>query len=444
MYIDELAGVLVGEEQDLATISSYFDSDRVLPEYLELAVLERIFAQLQLPLPFSVEEALAALPREFVTAAVSQLNTMFTGESASYEHHHLSYLLYYFPVNVFKVWKPLFDLQLGHTLKPNLKVLDVGSGPGSVPLGLVEYFKALAESFPQISFSLSFTLLEAEQTFLEIAGALLETSKRVAPANLKIELAGLHRIELATALPNLPEYDLITFSNFFTTNEGNNRTNALPLLQDAKRHLAPDGSIIIIEPGQSKQCHSLKRLRNEVVNNNLFQVYAPCLGLWEEKTSYDCSCFGMVRSYWQLPSSFTFLAANGLAKAAREDIPFNYLILRQDRKKKYRPQRNSQHYVRLAEVRNYEGQRINVKGILRTVIEKQDSLALSLCDGSCSFAHDGEAIWVNVTQAKLRAHGVAARLIAAEKITLKGVTVACRGKQVELILDDKTSLDLAY
>jgi SAM-dependent methyltransferase len=386
------------------------------------------------------------LPPDFIRETVQDLITMFYGgKTADYARRHYSYLLYYLPINVFKIWKPLCDLQINHALKPTLHVLDVGSGPGSVPLGITEYFGTLARNFPELSFELKFDLLEAEGTFLTMARALYGAAREQAPQNLEITLNAMYNQEVTNpSFSYLSQYDLITISNFFTSNEGQNQKRAPAVLASLAAHLRPDGSLIVIEPGEERHCLALKRLRNEVLREGKLKVFAPCQGLWEEKTVYNCACFGMTRSYWAIPRILTFLADHGLTKANREDVPFNYLILRKDGLQKYAIRRNRQHYVQLKDLRAHAGARVNVMGILRTVVDKKDRVHVSLCDGSCGFSSDNEAVWVTLTQDFLARQGITERFLAAERLTLKGAVVTQKPVGVDLVVDERTTITVDF
>lgn len=117
-----------------------------------------------------------------------------------------------------------------------------------------------------------------------------------------------------------------------------------------KNNLAKDGALIIIEPGDNISCKALKNVRNAVVGENGFNLYSPCIGIWEEKSSYNCSCFNMVRSFWEIPKIYQYLVGKGLTKASRIDVPFNYVVLRLDDLRKYDISTNYQHYTKVSDL----------------------------------------------------------------------------------------------
>jgi SAM-dependent methyltransferase len=448
MRIDDFDHTLVCDNKDKQTILEYFKNYRVLPEYIEIAILKIIIEELKIDLDGyqSVNDLLMLLPNSFTTSIIKDINSMFTQHSkAEYSNRHLSYLLYYLPANVFKIWKPLLDLQLKNILKPHVRILDIGTGPGSIPIGIIEYYRSLAESFPEISFSVSFTLIESEEKFLKIASKIIKAAKDINTNNLMINVESLlcKKIDPDSKFGTLGKYDLITMSNFLNGNEGDNFSNAVEIINQFKAFLEEDGALIIIEPGDELSSRSLKKIRNKVVNNTL-NVFSPCIGIWEDKDKYNCQCFSMVRCFWERPLIYEYLATNGLSKAKRIDIPFNYVVLRTDKMMKYDIVRNSQHFVKLANLKDYRNQRVNIIALIRTVIKGDNYVNISLCDGSCEFSDDNKAIWVSISEEQLRYFGINIPLIAAEKITLRKVLVTLVGEKISLRVDISTRITIDY
>lgn len=449
MRIDDFDHTLVCDEEDLQTVLAYFKDYRVLPDYIEISVLKIILSQFNKGFHDfkTVDDYFRLIPDHYINKIIKDINSMFYPQSkAEYSNRYLAYLLYYLPANVFKIWKPLLDLQLKNVLKPHIRVLDVGTGPGSIPIGIIEYYRSLAESFPEISFSVSFTLIEAEEEFLKIAREMIASAKAITTQNLDINIENLlcEKIDAKSKFNNLKKFDIITMSNFLHVNEGENSRNATSIINTFKNLLEEDGSLIVIEPGDQISSKSLKRIRNEVVNNNVLNVFSPCIGIWEDKNNYNCQCFSMVRSFWKIPRIYEYLVTKGLSKARRIDVPFNYVVLRHDKTKKYEITRNSQHYVKLADLKQYSSQIVNVIALIRTVIQKGNMVNIALCDGSCEFSEDSKAIWVSISEEQLQYFGINIPLIAAEKITLKKVMVNQVGEKINLEIEKRTIITIDY
>lgn len=506
MKIDIFDNTLVCEKEDLQSVLTYFKEDRKIPEYIEKSILKIVLNKLYNRVSevedivyeydiecyykyygkydyeydgeyygkydcgydseydgkyddeyddkygiddehHTIDKYLKRLPCEFINNAINDINTMFfTGSKVVYKGRYLSYLMYYLPANIFKVWKPLLDLQLANTLKPDLRVLDIGTGPGSVPLGMIEYYKALAESFTDISFSLSFVLVEAEKEFLDIARSMLTMTKRHMPNNLTINIEKTiwTKMDTKSECRYIGKFDVITMSNFLTANEGDNQENAYLIVRKFAENLTTDGSLIIIEPGEENSCIALKKLRNDIANAGELNVFSPCIGIWEEKSSYQCACFNMVRCYWQVPIIYKYLIDKGLDKARRIDVPFNYVVFRRDKVKKYSAEKNIQHFTKIVDLKEKHNQMVNVIAFIRTVIYTGNKVSFSLCDGSCSFSEDGQAVWIYVSKKLLEQNGITIPLIAAEKITLKKVVVKLVGQGIILELNKNSRIAIDY
>lgn len=449
MKIDDFDCTMVCDENDLQTVFSYFKDFRVVPEYIEIAIMQIILDKtIQKKYEFnSFNEYITMFPDRIINSIIKDINNMYDYKSKTeYANRHLSYLMYYLPANLFKIWKPLLDLQIKNLLKPHFSLLDIGSGPGSIPVGIIEYYKELAVSFPQISFSIKITLIEAEKEFIEISEEMISKVKGMKPHNLEIclEKSICISIDENTQFDSNYQYDLITMSNFLNVNEGENYKNSIAIISKIKNLLKQDGSFIIIEPGDKNSSKSLKRIRNELVNNQILNIFSPCIGIWEEKSKYNCECFSMVRCFWEIPRLYNFLRYKGLNKGNRIDVPFNYVVLRKDNLKKYETENNSQHYVKLNDIRKFHGQVVNVKALIRTVIEKDNNLIIALCDGTCEFAKDSEAVWFKISKEKLKKSKINNPLIAGGRMTLKKILVNISNQKVNLEAGENVIITIDY
>ena len=148
---------------------------------------------------------------------ISTVSKMYGNNfKVNYNNLHLPYLIYYLPVNIFKVWKPLLDLQTRDLLKAKVEILDVGTGPGSVPIGIIEYYKSLAVCFKEIEFALEFTLIEKEIEFMDIANKMINEYTNNLPENLHVKIVNQYHA-LVSGKNNydfLGTYDMVIMSNF--------------------------------------------------------------------------------------------------------------------------------------------------------------------------------------------------------------------------------------
>ncbi len=449
MKIDELDKTLVCGENDFQVVLTYFKDNRRVPDYIEKAIMKIVLQDLYLRDACfeKIEEYFQFLPEIFVNDVISNLNTMFFNfPKVEYKHKQLSYLLYYLPANIFKVWKPLQDLHLRNILKPDMRILDVGTGPGSVSIGVIEYYKSLAESFPELTYKLSFVLLDSDLKFLSLAQRLFEAVSVFMPINLSVTIEEIicENIGTDSSFKSLGDFDLILISNFINCNEGENSRNATPIIYEFSNNIKSDGSLIIIEPADEKSCVSFKSIRNEIVNSGILNIFSPCIGLWESKSKYECTCFGMVRCFWDIPMIYDFLISKGLKKGNRVDVPFNYVVFRKDNAKKYSIIKNTQYFTKLVDLKEKVGQNVNVIAIISTVIKKGYMVSFKICDGSCQSSLNPPIVWVDMTNDQLIDNGISIPLIAAEKITLKKFAVQANNMGFVLMMNKSSSITIDY
>lgn len=449
MRVDILDGCLLPTDDEVNLVLQRCTALRSVDQSLEILMLKQVLTKFAVGYQQGscVDDYLRQLPRSFIAQVVDDINSMFHQKKAFYHHKHLSYFLYYFPANLFKVWKPLLDIFLAGILPAHIRLLDVGTGPGSVAVGVVEFYRMLADFCPDTVFSIKLVLLDAEAEFLSLATAMIEARIKEIPSNLQIVVEKVVQSEVSPPYNFLQEavpFDLITASNFFTMNERENHCYATTCIQYLQCNLRPEGSLILIEPGDRQSCYSLKAIRNEIIKQKIMQVFSPCVGILEEKQDYNCNCFNMVRYYWKLPSIYHFLQKHGLNKASRTTIPFNYLVLRLDQQKKYTVLKNHRLFTPLVEISQKIDQTVQVVARIRTIIYKPGHISLSLCDGSYSIHEDRAAVWLYTTESAWKKHGITLPLLSGERIRLKGVTVRKRKAQLLLELGEKSKIEVEY
>lgn len=150
MRIDSIDGTMICNDEDIQTVLSCLSGKKRLSEYIEKYILEIVLKQLKFNKSneSEISEMLDRLPDAFMKETVNSIEGMYImNENVNYFKLYLPYLMYYLPANVFKVWKPIIDLLVKNELKPELSILDLGAGPGSVPIGIIEFYKELALSY---------------------------------------------------------------------------------------------------------------------------------------------------------------------------------------------------------------------------------------------------------------------------------------------------------
>ncbi|MBI4400487.1 MAG: hypothetical protein HY581_02505 [Nitrospirae bacterium] len=241
-----------------------------------------------------------------------------------------AYQAYYLPVNLVKVQALLAEMptmQADDSQRP-LSVLDLGGGPGTGALAVLDW---LAQSADRTAQPVTITVVDRAATALEACERLWRTYQRIEPvpgARLIAEQADLERpLQMRKGEP----YDLIILANCLTElfrsvrDPVRRRAN---LVRELLGRLQPNGTLMIVEPALREPSRDLHRLRDLLVAEGACTVYSPCL--------HERSCPALVKPDdwcheerpWTPPPIVAMVDRQvGFIKDA---LKFSYLLLRKD------------------------------------------------------------------------------------------------------------------
>lgn len=226
-------------ERALTGITHPFNLPMDLPEN----VTEGVLAKWQVP-------SLLSLSPEQIHALRSASPDYRNPAKTDYDGRTDSYVLLYFPVNFYKVWQPLSELLRERRLKREIRVLELGAGPGTASLGLFSFYRALALDHPELSFSVDLRAVEAVAEFRDHFRRIKKAFDTACPPNLTAS-ARVYQKDAFVCLGDLAgsSFDLILESNMLNAQEGNTGSAARDAMIEAASLLAEDGVMICIEPG---------------------------------------------------------------------------------------------------------------------------------------------------------------------------------------------------
>lgn len=159
------------------------------------------------------------------------------------------YALIYLPVNIYKVWIPLMEmLPTGRIpVDGTVKILEIGAGPGTTTLGVMQFYQELAKYNPQREFRIEYYIIEREPAFIDIIRRLVKPERtRNFTVNIHEPVCG----DATAAIRDFAgaEMDLILESNMINPNEHIQEKQIVEFVNDVCKAMRNYGSLLLLEP----------------------------------------------------------------------------------------------------------------------------------------------------------------------------------------------------
>ncbi len=238
-----------------------------------------------------------------------------------------AYTLYFLLSNLYKIHIPLHELSLHPSnllSKERLRILDIGSGPGTAILGIMDFFSA-HEKRPTLEFTAIDQVKENLRDSEALFGLLRERVSMA--ATLKTVKSSL---EMVSSFPKGP-YDIIVLSNILNevahSDEGRTSKRIAILKTVLSDLLAADGSCIIIEPALRQTSRDMLEVRDGLLNEG-FCIYSPCL------MGEKCPALQNTKDWchedipWEFPEIIR--EVDRLIGLRKDSLKFSYIVIRKD------------------------------------------------------------------------------------------------------------------
>lgn len=298
------------------------------------------------------------------------------GRRIAYETGYsvLGYLAYQFPGYFIQSEHILIELALDGLLKDRMKVLDAGTGPGTVVLALVDLYRRLGRGEAVVHSLEKYD--ENIEAFNALVPAYAEGTGVRVEKPLKADLKSLK----AGDLPG--DLDLVFFSNVLNELGGDVEQKAAIVRGIADR-LSKDGSLIIVEPADKANSMEMRKLVVALMGKGL-GVFSPCSFIWCVRCRPE-SC-------WTFQQREDIRPTRLMEAVAREerfrfmntDIKYSYAVLRRDRRSrvKYRVPEKAK-FARLAKLKAHVKKHINVVGaVMSGDLGDAKEHVFKICDGT--------------------------------------------------------------
>ncbi|WMW22901.1 small ribosomal subunit Rsm22 family protein [Methanolobus mangrovi] len=297
----------------------------------------------------------------------------------SYEtgYSTLGYLAYQFPVYFVQFQYLLHDLAKEGMLKNRMKILDVGTGPGTIPLAIIDFYNRLDDRKANIH------TIELFDENIEAYNFLVPQYAGI-KSNVTIEepiRADVSKLNVEKLPDNI---DLMVFSNVLNEMKDLSMEQKADIVKNMAGKLSPDGSIIIIEPADKVNSTGMRTLTIMLKRMGI-KIYSPCSFIWSgECTLETCWSFEHKRDIEPTRLMLKLAECNEPYRYINTDIKYSYAILRKDKLSRQNliiPDKAK--FARMSKIDMHNQKHINVIGSLMSEDLGDERYKLyRICDGT--------------------------------------------------------------
>ncbi|MCZ7401713.1 MAG: hypothetical protein O8C61_05780 [Candidatus Methanoperedens sp.] len=314
---------------------------------------------------------------------ISQKEEYWKGEGGSgYPKIRIvSYLLYHFPVYFCQYQYLLLELFKGGLLFNKMRIIDAGSGPGTITLSTVDFFRKLQDVYSRNNMDGKLSIrIESIEKELENILCYEELSKNyMSGGSANIIIGEPVRSSIETA-PVPHDADLIVFSNVLAELKSTppERANVVERIASGSR----DPTLIIIEPADLDNSKALRVTQQTLVRKG-FNVYSPCSFIWGKMCSGD-NC-------WSFKEQGNITAPDFMKKIAdttdsyrymNTDMKFSSVILRKRGSSKHNYRAKGK-FMALSNLKKHIEKHINVAtSVMSGNLGNEKTLVFKICDGT--------------------------------------------------------------
>ena len=274
-----------------------------------------------------IAHAVKTISDHYITTSAENIPDFF--KNAVLLH---AYLLYYLPVNLVKLFGIADELAATNfsvlPRSPQLRVLDLGCGPGTYLLGFLELVRKYRAAFSTTA-SITWVGIDRSRAALNTAARLLQEYRAAektfaSPACTgSFQQALLAPAHLRTALRKYDNpFHIIIAGNVVTEL---NPPEVQRLLPEIVEHMEPDGLLLVIDPGTKKSFPKFLALREAALRSSLLQVYAPCLQFAPCPLVAHSSAWCHALLHWEPPRCVALLD-RVLPFDKKSGIAYSYLV----------------------------------------------------------------------------------------------------------------------
>jgi SAM-dependent methyltransferase len=289
----------------------------------------------------------------------------------------LGYLTYHFPVYFMQTEHLLAMLARDGLLKKSMTILDIGTGPGVVPFAIADFWSRLNGAKADVY------SVERSDEHIE---AFLYLRERFVPKGGNVSVKPPVKADIASSEPvKIPQQtDLIVFSNILNELNDKSPEQRADLVMHYAEKLAPDGTILIIEPAEEAVSTQL-RVLSLALKKRGFTIHSPCTFVHGTNCTPD-RCWSFVTAPAIRPTRImeTLAACEEPFRYVNTDVKYSYVVLRKDGKTKRtcRVPAGSR-VLRLSQIHRHVDDRVDlIAAKMSENLGDAKTRVFRLCDGS--------------------------------------------------------------
>ena len=289
----------------------------------------------------------------------------------------LGYLAYHFPVYFMQTEHLLAMLARDGLLKKNMTILDIGTGPGVVPLAIADFWSRLEGAKADVY------SIERSEEHIE---AFLYLRDRFVPKGGKVSVKPPVKADITASEPmKIPQQvDLLIFSNVLNELSDKSPEQRADLVMHYAGKIAPDGTVLIIEPAEEEVSTQLRVLSLALKKRGL-NIHSPCTFVHGTNCTPD-RCWSFVTAPAIRPTRImeTLARCEEPFRYVNTDIKYSYVVLRKDGKTREtcRVQAGSR-LIRLSQIHRHVDDRVDlIAAKMSENLGDGKTRMFRLCDGS--------------------------------------------------------------
>jgi hypothetical protein len=246
-----------------------------------------------------------------------------------------------------------------------------------VPLAIADFWSRLGDAKADVY------SVERSEEHIE---AFLYLRDRFVPKGGKVSVKPPVKADITGSDPiKIPQQvDLLVFSNVLNELSGKSPEQRADIVIHYAERLAPDGTVLIIEPAEEAVSTQLRVLSLALKKRGL-TVHSPCTYMWGTNCTPD-RCWSFVTAPCIRPTKMMEILASCEEpfRYVNTDIKYSYVVIRKDRKTRnpYRVPAGSR-VLRLSQIHRHVDKRINlIAAKMSENLGDAKNLMFRLCDGT--------------------------------------------------------------